>query len=133
MKAPNNPTAGPAASRWAKIRSDIIGKFGFWLMTKVQWHAVDVPTWLAGYQQGLRQFKYDEAKAIVHAHAVVKRGQAFGLFSNRAAIERGWYQGRSDRAMSIACSRAWHRTYSRSSTSPMSGRRRTSRRSPGRA
>ncbi|WP_072391920.1 hypothetical protein [Hyphomicrobium sp. CS1BSMeth3] len=85
----NDPLAGPVASRWAKIRSDLIGKYGFWLMTKVQWHVVDVPTWLAGYHQGLRQFKNIEAKAVAHADAVVKRSQASGLFSDRSAVERG--------------------------------------------
>lgn len=85
----SDPQTGPVASRWGDIKRDIIGPVSFWLMTKVQFHLVDVPTWIAGYQQGLRKFGNDEAKAIVHADDLVKRSQASGLFSDRSAIERG--------------------------------------------
>lgn len=85
----NDPKAGPIASRWGDIKKDLIGPLSFWLMTKVQWHLVDVPTWLAGYQQGLRKFGKDEAKAVDHADDIVKRAQASGLFSDRSAVERG--------------------------------------------
>lgn len=85
----NDPRMGPVASRWTEIRNDWIAPAGFWLMTKVQSFLVDVPTWLAGYQQGLRMFGGDEAKAIAHADGIVKRAQASGLFSDRSAIERG--------------------------------------------
>jgi hypothetical protein len=50
---------------------------------------VDAPTWLAGYQQGLRKFGNDEAQAVAHADAILKRSQASGLFSDRSAVERG--------------------------------------------
>lgn len=85
----SDPKLGPYASRWGDIKRDWIGPASFWLMTKVQWFTVDIPTWLAGYQQGLRKFGGDEAKAIAHADAIVKRAQASGLFSDRSAIERG--------------------------------------------
>lgn len=85
----NDPRLGPVASRWTEIRNDWIAPAGFWLMTKVQSYLVDVPTWLAGYQQGLRKFGNDEAKAIAYADDIVKRSQASGLFSDRSAIERG--------------------------------------------
>lgn len=85
----SDPTTGPAASRWGDIKSNIIGPLSFWLMTKVQFYAADVPTWIAGYQQGLKKFSNDESKAIAHADGVVKRAQASGLFSDRSAIERG--------------------------------------------
>lgn len=80
---------GPIASRWGDIKKEIIGPLSFWLMTKVQWHAVDVASWLAGYHQGLRRFNGDEAKAVAHADDIVKRSQASGLFADRSAIERG--------------------------------------------
>ncbi len=80
---------GPVASRWGEIKSEIIGPLSFYLMTKVQWHVADVPTWMAGYHQGLRKFGNDEAKAIAHADDTVKRSQASGLFPDRSAIERG--------------------------------------------
>lgn len=85
----NDPKMGPVASRWGDIKSEWIGPAAFWLMIKVQWHLVDIPTWLAGYQQGLRRFGNDEAKAIAHADDIVKRAQASGLFSDQSAIERG--------------------------------------------
>lgn len=85
----SDPKTGPIASRWGEIKSEIIGPLSFWLMTKVQWYLVDVPTWLAGYHQGLGMFGNDEAKAIAHADAIVKRAQASGLFSDRSAVERG--------------------------------------------
>lgn len=79
---------GAAGSRWNDFRT-VMGKLGFWLMTKVQWHLVDIPTWMAGYHQGLRRFGNDEAKAIAHADDVVKRAQSSGLFQDRSAVERG--------------------------------------------
>jgi hypothetical protein len=85
----NDPKLGPVLGRWAEVRNNYIAPLGFWLMTKVQFYAVDVPTWLAGYQQGLRKFGNDEAQAISHADAIVKRAQASGLFSDRSAVERG--------------------------------------------
>lgn len=85
----NDPKTGPIASKWGEFKSDILGPLAFWMMTKVQWHLVDVPTWLAGYHQGLRRFGNDEAKAIAHADAIVKRAQASGLFPDRSAVERG--------------------------------------------
>ncbi len=85
----NDPKFGPLASRWGDFKKDIVAPLSFWLMTKVQWHCADVPTWLAGYHQGLRRFGNNEAKAIEHADNVVKRAQASGLFADRSAIERG--------------------------------------------
>lgn len=85
----SDPQTGPVASRWGDIKRDYVGPLAFWLMTKVQFHLVDVPTWLAGYQQGLRRFGNDEAKAIAHADAILKRSQASGLFHDRSAVERG--------------------------------------------
>lgn len=85
----SDPKTGPTASRWGDIKKEFIGPMSFWLMTKTQWLIVDIPTWLAGYHQGLRQFDGDEAKAISHADDIVKRAQASGLFSDRSAIERG--------------------------------------------
>lgn len=85
----NDPKIGPTASRWTEIKQNVIGPLSFWLMTKVQYYAVDAPTWLAAYNQGLRRFGNSETKAIAHADAIVKRSQASGLFSDRSAVERG--------------------------------------------
>lgn len=85
----NDPLMGPALSRWGEFKQKWVGPLSFWLMTKVQWYAADIPTWLAGYHQGLAKFGNDEAKAIAHADTIVKRAQASGLFSDRSAVERG--------------------------------------------
>ena len=85
----DDPSLGPTASRWGEIKRDWIGPASFWMMTKVQWVLVDIPTWMAGYQQGLRIYQNDEAQAVAHADAIVKRAQASGLFADRSAIERG--------------------------------------------
>lgn len=85
----DDPKMGPVASRWGEFKSNRLGPLSFWLMTKVQWYTVDIPTWLAGYQQGLRDFDNNEDRAIAHADSIVKRAQASGLFSDRSAVERG--------------------------------------------
>lgn len=85
----NDPKLGPTMGRWTEFRNEWLAPLGLWLMTKVQFYAVDVPTWLAGYQQGLRRYGGDEAQAVAHADAIVKRAQASGVFSDRSAIERG--------------------------------------------
>jgi hypothetical protein len=85
----NDPKTGPTATRWGEIKSEYLGPLAFWLMTKTQWYLADVPTWLAGYRQGLRKYGNDEARAVAHADDLVKRAQASGLFADRSAIERG--------------------------------------------
>ncbi len=78
-----------ASSRWQDFKKDIFVPVAFTLMQKMQWHFADVPTWVAGYEQGLRKFGGNEARAIAHADDLVKRGQASGLFIDRAGLERG--------------------------------------------
>jgi len=77
-----------AGSRWNDFKT-VWGKMAFWLMEKLQYHLVDVPTWLAGYNQGLRKFGNDEAEAVAHADDIVKRAQSSGLFHDRSSFERG--------------------------------------------
>lgn len=79
---------GPAASRAQRFQQGL-ARVGFWLMQKVQFYGVDVPTWYAGYRQGLEKFGNDEAKARSHADRMVARAQASGVFSDRSAFERG--------------------------------------------
>jgi hypothetical protein len=79
---------GANAKRWNDFKTTA-GKIGFWLMEALQYHVVDVPTWLAGYNQGLRKFGNNEARAIAHADDIVKRAQSSGLFHDRSSIERG--------------------------------------------
>ena len=85
----NDPKLGPTASRWGDFKREIWGPLSFWMMTKVQYYSVDLPSWLAGYQKGLRDYGGDEARAIALADDMVKRAQASGLFSDAPAIQRG--------------------------------------------
>ncbi|MGJ5032263.1 hypothetical protein ACQR1I_35875 [Bradyrhizobium sp. HKCCYLS2038] len=87
-------TAGATASRVKEFKKSIWGPLSFWLMQKVQWHFADVPTWIAGYEQGMRRFG-DEAVAVAHADGLVKRAQASGLFVDRAGVERGSLSSRN--------------------------------------
>jgi hypothetical protein len=81
--------SGATPSRWKEFKKDYWGPSAFWLMQKVQWHFADVPTWVAGYEQGLRKFGGDEERAVAHADDMVKRAQGSSLFTDRSAIERG--------------------------------------------
>ncbi|MTH65078.1 hypothetical protein [Paracoccus shanxieyensis] len=69
--------------------AEILGRIGFAPMTKVQFYAVDVPTWVAGYRDGLRKFDGDEGKAISFADRMVARAQDSGAMPDRSAISRG--------------------------------------------
>ncbi|KYK44552.1 hypothetical protein A1D31_14240 [Bradyrhizobium liaoningense] len=91
----SDPKQGMTASRLQEFKRNIWGPLSFWLMQKVQWHFADVPTWIAGYEQGLRKFGNDEAQAVAHADGLVKRAQASGLFIDRAGVERGSLSSRN--------------------------------------
>lgn len=91
----SDPKQGMTASRLQEFKRNIYGPLSFWLMQKVQWHFADVPTWIAGYEQGLRKFGGNEPQAVAHADGLVKRAQASGLFIDRAGVERGSLSSRS--------------------------------------
>ncbi|MHB0785571.1 ADP-ribosyltransferase-containing protein [Bradyrhizobium sp. 5.13L] len=91
----SDPRGGMTSSRLQEFKRNIWGPLSFWLMQKVQWHFADVPTWIAGYEQGLRKFGNDEAQAVAHADGLVKRAQASGLFIDRAGVERGSLSSRN--------------------------------------
>ncbi len=91
----SDPRNGMTASRLQEFKRNIWGPLSFWLMQKTQWHFADVPTWIAGYEQGLRRFGGDEAQAVAHADGLVKRAQASGLFIDRAGVERGSLSSRN--------------------------------------
>ncbi len=78
----------PLRGRVAK-GAEVLARAGFAPLTKVQFYAVDVPTWLAGYRNGLRKFDGDEGKAIAFADRMVARAQDSGAMPDRSAISRG--------------------------------------------
>lgn len=77
------PMDGPV-----KRMQHLIGTVGFWLMTKVQYYGVDIPTWIAGYNNALADGKTHD-QAVHHADRMVARAQASGLQADRSAFERG--------------------------------------------
>lgn len=81
-------TKSPLDSNFARW-SRGVGTIGLWLMQKVQFYGVDMPTWLGAYQQGIDKYKGDNTKAIAFADRAVARAQASGVLSDRSAIERG--------------------------------------------
>ena len=66
-----------------------LAQAGFWPMIRVQFHVVDVPTWIAGYTDGLERFNGDEEKAARYADRMVARAQGSGLLADRSGFERG--------------------------------------------
>lgn len=80
--------SGPSMGGVGAFMRETMIPLAFWMMQKVQFYAVDLPTWLAGYRKGLRNTG-SEADAIAYADRVVARAAASGLFSDRTAIERG--------------------------------------------
>lgn len=71
-----------------KAKSEITA-WGFAPMTKVQFYAVDLPTWIGAYQAEFSKNGGDEAKAIHFADRMVDRSQGGGLMTDRNALERG--------------------------------------------
>lgn len=80
-----SPTRGKVAEFW----SDYAVPFGMAGITYSQFYIVDVPTWAAAYQQGIKKFGGDEAKAVQYADMTVQRSQSSGIWSDRSGIERG--------------------------------------------
>ncbi|MGL4265208.1 MAG: LPD23 domain-containing protein [Afipia sp.] len=68
-----------AAKEW-------IGRYAFWMMMRFQ-QAVDVPTWLAGYERAIADGNTEE-RAIALADQVVIDSQGGGQLKDQAAIER---------------------------------------------
>ena len=79
---------GPVTGRWEKFQRDVILPASFWMMQTVQFHAVDMPTWVAAYEKEIA-LSGDESKARVYADTMVKRAQGSGLMSDRGMFERG--------------------------------------------
>jgi hypothetical protein len=79
--------ARPMASGVSQVQ-ELLGRVGFWLMTKVQFYGVDMPTWIAGYNAALADGLPD-AEAVHRADRAVARAQASGLQADRSAFERG--------------------------------------------
>lgn len=83
---------GPTQGRVERFTSEVLGPAGFWLMQKVQFYTVDLPTWIGAYEQGKRR-GYDDDQAVLHADRIVVRAQAGGAFADRTPIERGTIGG----------------------------------------
>lgn len=78
---------GPV-SGWNKFQRDVVIPLSFYLMQKVQFYAVDMPTWVAAYEKEIAK-SGNEQKARTYADAMVRRAQGSGLMSDRGMMERG--------------------------------------------
>ena len=61
----------------------------FWLMGKVQFYAVDMPTWIGAYKKAMKETNGDVDASIHAADRGVSRSQASGVFGDRSSVERG--------------------------------------------
>lgn len=77
-----------ASIYWQRLQRDIILPLSFVLMQKVQFYAVDMPTWVGAYEKEIG-LSGNEAKARLYADSMVKRAQGSGLMSDRGMLERG--------------------------------------------
>lgn len=77
----------PLSSRYQRGRQ-FIAQLGFAPIRRVQFHVVDIPTWLGAYQAALDAGKPEDVAAH-QADRMVARSQASGLMPDRAAVERG--------------------------------------------
>lgn len=80
--------SGPVTGRWQKFQRDFVLPLSFLLMQKVQFYAVDMPTWVGAYNKELKA-NGDHEKALFYADRMVARSQGSGLMSDRGMLERG--------------------------------------------
>lgn len=80
--------SGPVTGRWSKFHRDVVIPLSFFMMQKVQFYAVDMPTWVAAYEKEIAA-SGDEKKAWTYADSMVRRAQGSGLMSDRGMMERG--------------------------------------------
>lgn len=81
--------ASPTASRFKDLMNRYAVPASLAMMTYAQYYIVDVPTWAAAYEKGMRQFDGDQGKAAQYADVTIGRVQGSGLWSDRSNIERG--------------------------------------------
>lgn len=63
--------------------------YGMAPMMATQFYLVDIPTWSAAYEKGLKTFDGDAEKAAHYADITVEAVQGSGRWSERSGIERG--------------------------------------------
>jgi len=80
--------SGTSAKGRFRQAVDVSVPWMFMLMQKSQFWTVDMPTFVAAYEQKLGEGK-SERDAIAHAENMVRRSQGSGLMSEGAMIERG--------------------------------------------
>lgn len=81
-------TRGPTEGTYQFAMRKLVGPAAFFLMQKVQYYGVDLPTWLAAYRSASAR-GMSQSEAVAHADETVIRAQAGGDFADRSAFERG--------------------------------------------
>jgi len=77
----------PTFSKWGKFQQSVVFA-GFLAIQKSQYHLVDLPTWMAAFDQEIAGGASTE-DAVVVADTMVARAQGSGLLSDRTGFERG--------------------------------------------
>lgn len=77
-----------ARLRMREVKNLYIQPLSIFLMQKVQFYVVDIPTWVGSYHKELGR-SGDETRAIEFADRMVAQTQASGIQSDRTAMERG--------------------------------------------
>ena len=77
----------PISSRARKIKNRT-SQTGMWPMVVTQFYTVDVPTWIAAYNNEMAN-SGDDAKAVHHADRMVDRAQGGGFLTDKTAMELG--------------------------------------------
>lgn len=85
--------ASPAGNRVKAFWDQYIIPLGMAGMVYTQFYTVDLPTWGAAYEKGMKQFGGDVEKSIQYADRTVQRSQGSGIWTDRTAIERGTLSG----------------------------------------
>jgi hypothetical protein len=67
--------------------NEFIGRYAYWLMMRLQ-QAVDVPTWIGGYEKAIAEGN-DQERAVALADQAVIDSQGGGQTKDLAAVERG--------------------------------------------
>lgn len=80
--------SSPLSKKSTKVKN-AVSAWGFAPMIKVQFYAVDMPTWVAAYQSELEKNGGNEDRATHYADRMVDRSQGGGLMTDRNALERG--------------------------------------------
>lgn len=90
---------GPAPTKMTRFW-DAASHYYFWPIAKMQ-SLVDVTTWLAAYNKGMREKGLSESDSRLFADSQVEGAQTSGIFADRSGLERGTLGTRTRQAQFV--------------------------------